>query len=249
MSRVLRVRAVLFDLDGTLYHQPPLRALMTAELSLLPWLTRRPDHVPRLWQTLRTFRRVREELRALGIAEEPLARLQYVEAARRAGMATAAVEAAVEEWMFRRPLKYMRWVARAEARDVLRGIRALGLEVGVFSDYPADEKLAELGLRGAVGLRLCATDPEINAFKPHPAGFLRACALWGVTPAEVMYVGDRPDVDGTGAAAAGMHPVIVGARQPADASPMTFVNSLRELPDLIARLGGTPWNNDAWDHR
>ncbi|HEX6209276.1 MAG TPA: HAD family hydrolase, partial [Methylomirabilota bacterium] len=177
MTGTPRVRAVLFDLDGTLYRQPPLRALMAAELSTIAWLTRRPGEVPVLWQALRTFRRVREELRALGAAGEPLATLQYVEAARRAGLDASAIEGMVEEWMYRRPLKYLRWVARPEAREVLLGIRALGLRVGVFSDYPADEKLAELGLLGAVTLRLCATDPEINAFKPHPAGFLRACAL------------------------------------------------------------------------
>ena len=35
MSEHPPLRAVLFDLDGTLYHQPPLRALMVLELATL----------------------------------------------------------------------------------------------------------------------------------------------------------------------------------------------------------------------
>jgi FMN phosphatase YigB (HAD superfamily) len=42
-----------------------------------------------------------------------------------------------------------------------------------------------------MSLALCATSPEINAFKPHPKGFLHACALWGLPPEEVLYIGDR----------------------------------------------------------
>ena len=56
---------------------------------------------------------------------------------------------------------------------------------------------------------LCATDPEINAFKPYPKGFLHACTLWGLRPEEVLYVGDRPEVDAVGALNAGMPCVIL----------------------------------------
>jgi FMN phosphatase YigB (HAD superfamily) len=55
-----------------------------------------------------------------------------------------------------------------------------------------------------VSLALCATDPDINAFKPHPKGFLHACRHWGVPPEEVLYIGDRPEVDAVGAATASM---------------------------------------------
>ena len=62
----------------------------------------------------------------------------------------------------------------------------------------------------AFSLVLCATDPEIDAFKPHPRGFLYACRRWSLDPAEVAYVGDRADVDLAGAAAAGMPGYLVG---------------------------------------
>ena len=88
-----------------------------------------------------------------------------------------------------------------------------GIQVGVFSDYPVLDKLQALGLAGMMSLTLCATDPEINAFKPHPKGFLHACALWGVFPEEVLYIGDRPEVDACGAANAGMPCALLGKRE------------------------------------
>src|SRR5215813_14173505 len=74
------------------------------------------------------------------------------------------------------------------------------------------DKLKSLGVADRMSVALCATDPEINAFKPHPTGFLHACALWGLRPEEVLYVGDRPEVDAVGALNAGMPCVILSQR-------------------------------------
>jgi FMN phosphatase YigB (HAD superfamily) len=80
----------------------------------------------------------------------------------------------------------------------------------VFSDYPGDQKLRALNLSGFnIWPVLCATDPQVNAFKPHPKGFLRACGLWTLAPDEVLYVGDRYEIDAVGAAAAGMPCAII----------------------------------------
>ena len=82
---------------------------------------------------------------------------------------------------------------------------------------------------------LCATDPEVGAFKPHPRGFLAACERWQLDPAEVLMVGDRADVDAAGAAAAGMPCVIVGRAQasPADSSGVRLVPSLERLRHVL----------------
>src|SRR5688500_2693868 len=57
-----RIRAVLFDLDGTLYRQAPLRALMALELLALP-LIFNPVRAPRHWRALGAYRRAQEHLR------------------------------------------------------------------------------------------------------------------------------------------------------------------------------------------
>jgi HAD superfamily hydrolase (TIGR01549 family) len=198
------IRAVLLDVDGTLYSQQVLRGLMALELLALPCTTLSYRSASRIWQALRLFRHMREEMRSWGAPEDSLALLQYTQVATRSGGEAAAVERIVTEWMYQRPLKYLKLCRRRGVEAFFDFLQRAHIHIGVFSDYPVADKLQALGLAPAVSLTLCATDPDINAFKPHPKGFLRACALWGVPPEQVLYIGDRPEVDAVGAAAAGM---------------------------------------------
>jgi HAD superfamily hydrolase (TIGR01549 family) len=204
------VRAVLFDVDGTLYGQTLIRLLMGAELLSLPASYGSISRARRVWRAIGAFRKIREELRAIEPGQGNLAVLQYTETARRTGEDAADIERWVDEWIHRRPLKYLRSSRRIGLEGFLSDLAHAEIRAGVLSDYPADAKLTALGLEGRFTLSLCTTDPDIGAFKPHPAGFLRACALWGLRPHEVLYVGDRPDVDAAGAAAAGMPCAIIG---------------------------------------
>lgn len=156
------------------------------------------------WRALSIFRSVREELRSLRAEEACLARLQYTAAAQQAGWEPAAMESLVTEWLYQRPLKYLRFCRRRGLKIFLAFLANQGVQVGVFSDYPVMAKLKGLGVAERMSVALCATDPEINAFKPSPKGFLHACTLWGLRPEEVLYVGDRPEVDAAGAINAGM---------------------------------------------
>lgn len=207
------IRAVLFDLDGTLYDQPPLRSLMAFELCALPLTQRSWSKVCLTLRIIRYFRSIREDLRDLGCpTEHTLADLQYTRAAEQVGASPAEVERIITEWMYRRPLKYLKWFRRKGAKAFLIEARQRGMKIGVFSDYPVNEKLAALGLGEYIQLSLCATDKDINAFKPHPRGFLKACEEWGLRPDEVLYVGDRSEVDAKGAEAAGMPCVILSGK-------------------------------------
>jgi FMN phosphatase YigB (HAD superfamily) len=231
------IRAVLFDVDGTLYHQPPLRLLMAGELGAAAWVRHAPWNVPRLWRMLSAFRRVREDLRAMGRPDEPLARLQYTRAAEQAGVPVQDMEAAVEEWIYRRPLKYLPRVVRAGMAEVLSGLVARELRVGAFSDYPVSDKLEAMGLRAAITLELDATSDSVNAFKPHPRGLEVACERWRLAPADVLYVGDRAEMDARGAAAIGMPcAIFAGAGDPSP-WPYTRLRNMRELLTHVDRLG------------
>jgi HAD superfamily hydrolase (TIGR01549 family) len=203
----LRVRAVVFDLDGTLYWQMPLRALMMIELVALPFVA--PRLAPQRFRALSAYRRAQEELRGHGAAEF-VGAAQVQRAAREANIPAQEVEALVEEWMIRRPLKYLRRLRAAGLEDILGLLDRRGVPAGVFSDYPAEAKIAALGLSGRFAFALSSSDPKIGAFKPHPRGFLRACECLHLRPAEVLMVGDRADTDAAGAAAAGMPCVIIG---------------------------------------
>jgi FMN phosphatase YigB (HAD superfamily) len=202
------VRAVLFDVDGTLYSQRRLRVFMAMELvrAALGAPGRMTDTV----RIITAFRRTREDLRRLGAGSAPLDDLQFTRTADVLGIEAAVVRRVIDEWIFTRPLPYLRFTRRAGLREVLAALQQQRLHIGALSDYPTDAKLEALGVAPQFSLRLCTTDSSINAFKPHPRGFLLACEQWGLDPQEVLYVGDRPEIDGAGAAAAGTRCVIVG---------------------------------------
>jgi len=222
---------VLFDLDGTLYRQRPLRLLMALELLTLP-LTGPGKAVARL-RALRAFRTAQEQLRHAASGSAP--RSQAETAAAASGLAVAEVEALVADWMVRRPLKYLPFCRAAGLTALLAQLDAAGIRAGILSDYPADMKLRALGLDKRFWPVLCATDTEIGAFKPSPRGYRRACELWGLDPADVLYVGDRLDVDAAGAAAAGMRCAIIG-RATTDAAgyaDCVMVSSLERLTGVV----------------
>jgi FMN phosphatase YigB (HAD superfamily) len=200
------IRALLFDLDGTLYWQRRLRALMALELATMPLSG--PLKAPKRWRALQAYRAAQECLR--GSESGDAAGAQLAAAAEASGLPVAEVRTLVDEWMMERPLKYLQFCRAAGVDRFLDTVDRGGLRAGVLSDYPAGAKLHALGLEGRFSPVLCSTDPEIGAFKPHPRGYLRACEIWNLEPAQVLVVGDRPDVDAAGAAAAGMPCVIVG---------------------------------------
>ena len=236
------IRAVLFDVDGTLYHQAPLRAAMACELGVVPCVTAGPARARVIWRVLRTFREVRETLRALGRADAPLEHLQYAETADRLRIDIETVRAIADEWIFRRPLRHVGRFRRAGLVAALEALDRAGIRAGVFSDYPAPGKLAALEVGRLMSVHVCATEADVNAFKPHPRGFLVACDRWGLRPDEVAYVGDRTDVDAEGAAAAGMSCVIIGRNRgtrPVGA-PFVAIRSMSELIAVLARLRPLP---------
>jgi len=232
-TQLTKVRAVLFDLDGTLYHQTPVRARMAAELALA--VLRAPRPGARIARALKSFRHLREDLRALGHASESLERLQYVAPARHVGLQPEELARLVEEWMVRRPLPHVAAAARSDLASTFAALEQRMVGIGVYSDYPTARKLEALGCRKKVSLELCSTDAEVNAFKPHPRGFLRACQVWGLEPSEVLFVGDRAGIDAAGARAAGMRCALVG-RERAPGVP-TF-------PTLATLFGA--WEPSLW---
>ena len=227
-----RIRAVLFDLDGTLYHQRRMRILMALELSTL--LVTRPWSARRRLRALASYRKAQEALRlSPGDAITPQTQLDL--AAERAGVPAQEIEALVNEWMQERPLKYLP-LCRADGLSALLSLLDYeGLTMGVLSDYPADAKLRALGIADRFSVVLCATDPDVGALKPSPRGFLRACERWRIQPAEVLFVGDRLEVDAHGASAAGMPCVIVGhaARTAVDPPGVLFLPSLERLRRVL----------------
>lgn len=83
------------------------------------------------------------------------------------------------------------------------------------------------------------TAADVGAMKPHRAMFEAALERSGVTADDAVHVGDQPIDDVQGAKDVGMHTIWFnpdGARDTVGAT--AEVSRLREIPQVIARLGG-----------
>ncbi|MHC3471898.1 HAD family hydrolase [Streptomyces sp. 7R007] len=98
-----------------------------------------------------------------------------------------------------------------------------------------DRKLRVLGVHDRFEVILCAA--ELGVSKPEAAAFRAACDALRLAPHEVAYVGDHPEIDGRGAADAGLLSVWIdrgGVYTGADvpAGPHRIA-SLAELPAVL----------------
>lgn len=208
-----RLRAIVFDVDGTLYAQAGLRRAMFLELVR--------GHLLRPWQAISTFRilgayRHAQELLRDQPIEGDLAAAQLRLACERAGAREPRVRDLVERWMEQAPLPLLRRFMDPDLPQLLRVAKERGLRLGVLSDYPAANKLAALGVAEYFDMVLTAQDPTVNRFKPDPAGLREALRRLGADGTQALYVGDRAKVDAAAAQAAGVPCVILNPRRSND---------------------------------
>jgi putative hydrolase of the HAD superfamily len=208
-SNTSRLKAIVFDVDGTLYDQTIVRLGMFARL--MAFTARYPTHGWQAIQILRMFRRAQETLRHReDVGDVGLA--QAREVAQRLGVSVDDVRRCVSRWMEHEPLDLLSRARRDGLTETFAAARARGIRLGVCSDYPADAKLAALHLHGVFDVVVCAQDADVQRFKPDPRGLLVATERLGVTAGEALFVGDRPEVDGVAADRAGMASVMVVRR-------------------------------------
>jgi len=134
-----------------------------------------------------------------------------------------------------RPLPHLAAARRPGVTDLFDRLRAAGKAIGIVSDYPARAKLAALGLNA--DFVVSATDREVNVMKPDPAGLLRVMALAGVSPAETVMIGDRPERDGEAGHRAGVQTLIIGAKSGGDWT--VFRHFCELFPAKASAAGGT----------
>jgi HAD superfamily hydrolase (TIGR01549 family) len=204
-----RVKTIVFDVDGTLYRQSPLRRAMLVRLLL--HAATRPGSSLGTFRALRAYRHAQEILRGAAV-EGALAAAQLRLACERAGQSEERVAPIVARWMEEEPLDILERFVEPALRTLLTEARTRGIRLGVFSDYPATAKLAAMRLSEFFEVVVTAQDPAVNRFKPDPSGLVEALRRLGTEPKSALYVGDRHDVDAPVAHAAGVPCVIVGGR-------------------------------------
>lgn len=224
-----RYRLVVFDLDGTLYRQGPVRLGMLAELLLAAPGPEGPGRRARL-SALGRFRQLREELarHAPQDFDGPL----YRRLAAETGLAEAVLRPLVREWMEERPLRRLAGAKVAGASELFAALRGRGTQIAVWSDYPVEAKLAALDLKA--DHVLSALDPHVAALKPNPAGLLWLLDRTGIPSEAVLMVGDRDSHDGAAARAAGVDFLLRARRGPPG------IARVADYRALAADLGSLP---------
>ncbi len=181
------IRAVSFDLDGTLYATGAHRRRL----------------LPRLLPQLPLIRAWQASIR--GLRAERSADLQ-AEILQRTALALALEPELAEArlWFFLERT----WATTLRPAHLLPGLAqalelldARGVVRAVASDHPPQLKLRSLGLEGGWQAQLAAE--TLNALKPHPDVLLEAARIMGCPPACLLHIGDRADTDGEAARRAG----------------------------------------------
>jgi FMN hydrolase / 5-amino-6-(5-phospho-D-ribitylamino)uracil phosphatase len=225
----LKVRAICFDLDNTLWDVWPV--IVRAEQRMYDFLAQRYPRVV-AGMTLEMMRSARQQTAA---AHPQMAhdftflRKQTLrEHAREFGYAEAMAEEAFEAFI----------QARNEVdlyEDVLPALEQLRPRYRLFTASNGNADLTKIGLAPFFERTVAAR--HVGALKPDPAIFHKVIEGTGLQAAEVVYVGDDPHLDVVGARAAGMQAIWIdrqGLQWPAEiAPPAHTIRSLTELVHLL----------------
>lgn len=228
LNNVNHIRAIVFDVDGTLYPQRPLQKQMLWELA--SQLARDPRATLRTLKVLRAYRKA-HELARNGVGPGGAGDLQLIIASEIASEQPEFVERTASEWLQRRPLRHLKSCLPPDLVSFLQKARDLGMRLGVVSDYPAVEKLSAMGIFDRFDAVISSQDQDIGLLKPNPRGLQTCLAKLAVDPADSVYVGDRADVDLPCASRAKTQFVLFG--KPPARSKCVSVASYRQLSEVL----------------
>jgi putative hydrolase of the HAD superfamily len=223
---MMNVRAVLFDLDGTLLNRrETFRCHLQRQLERLRDLfpAVEPHHLERM-----------VELDANGYAPRP-AFYRLLETEFR--LAPGAAARLVEDFDTYYPEIC---VAVPNLASTLTALRAGGCRLGLITNGETriqGRKIDRLGIRPLLDIVVISEAAGVR--KPDPRIFAGALAEFGVEPAAAVYVGDDPDADIAGAKRSGLFAIWKRDRfwtQPEVCDGV--IDDLSELPAMLGLVGG-----------
>lgn len=123
------------------------------------------------------------------------------------------------------------------AQETLQILRQQGYQTGIVSnrDEPFSDLLRDYGLNPAHFDLLLAAG-EINIWKPAPAIFQHALQRLEISPAQAVYVGDNFYADVIGARGAGLLPILLDPDGIFPDADCPVIQRLSEIPGLLPEL-------------
>jgi len=212
----LRIKAIVFDIDGTLYRSREyVKQLIDGMCEVLSEILSIPRE-----QALKVYQSIRSKTGSisLGLREVGIDRRKFYE----------KLVGKLDPHQAIQP--------RPELKKMLRELRKMGLKVGCHTN--SSRGLARLVLN-ALGLDLEDFDVVITSDdaepKPMPDGYLRIVDQLAVKPEEILYVGDRWAVEVKPAKELGMKTALVSKRRKGE--PDIFVTDILQLLERLRELG------------
>lgn len=188
------IRAVVFDVDGTLFDKSrlPLHLVLADPLYMF---------------VLNNERKARKTLSGVHFGDE---RTYYETLYGKVAILSHLSAKRVKWWydhrympnmvkVLKRHYKLRPWVS-----ELLPALKAQGIKVAVYSDYGCvEERLAILGFKSDWA-DVIADAPRMGGLKPCKESLLAVCQQLGVEPSEALMVGDKDETDGESARRCGM---------------------------------------------
>jgi len=231
------IRAIFFDLDGTLrFNRPSGRDYFMDYAATLGVQTSR-DQRAFVWRWEHYYWANSNDL-LIDEAKHPerdafwlnYGRLQLIQmgcSGEQAEQLAPIVHAYMNE-----NYKPENWVDPV-AYDLLAELKAAGYLLGVISnrDLPFDEELAQLGLDEYFTLSI--SGGEAGSKKPEAGIFNYTLKRADARPDQTMYVGDNYFADVVGARNAGLHPVLLDIGGIFHQPGCPSIKTLGELPGIL----------------
>lgn len=213
-----RLRAVAFDIDGTLYDNSVMhrRSLGFALCN---------------WRVLAAFRRIRLELRRIRPIEN-FSQLQAELLARELRTTPERAQEIIQTLFYDTWEQVLHRVPLCEGvRETVSAFRKAGLKLAVASDFPVRRKLGILGIEGLWECEI--STEEVGYLKPNPEPFHALLDCLGEPADAVLYVGNSYRYDVEGARAVGMPTAHYTRRPVADSVADLSFSSYKILQDWV----------------
>ncbi|MFA5514148.1 MAG: HAD family hydrolase [Sphaerochaetaceae bacterium] len=221
-----QVKAVCFDIDGTLYPKWQTNWKLLSSLFPSPLLAFR-------------YNAFRKEVRKPSFQHEKELSFREQQAQWISkGRNSEKIKMRIEQQMYATWRKSFATLGPFKhVRETFVWLKEEGFSIGVLSDFPIENKLDALKVADLVDYSMCSE--ESGYLKPHPAPFYQLCDALDMQAHQLLYVGDSCFKDVQGAAKVGMKTCFFTSRRhvtcsQADMMCSSYIDLQNQLKQLLA---------------
>jgi len=231
LSLLPPIRAVFFDAVGTLIHPDPPAAVVYAEVGRRFGSRLDLDTVARRFRT--AFRRQEDLDGAQGLRTTEARERRRWQAIVTEVLDDVTDAAGCFQSLHDHFARPEAWRVEPETAEVLRQLSERGLELGLCSNFDSRLRRVTAGRPELVPLKHLAISSEIGWRKPAAAFFAHLGECTGLSPGQILVVGDDRDNDHDGARAAGLEAILFDPRGQAEPG-LPRITFLSELLSRVA---------------